>query len=70
MVDIVGTKINIGDIVVAPFGKDYAQLCEVVKVNNVLITVKVIKSGNMFKKHGDSVVVVDFITNKLNALGL
>ena len=68
--DIIGNPINVGDTVVAPFGKDFAQVCEVIKIMNKTVKVKAIKTNREANKHMDSIVVIDSISMKLDALEL
>jgi hypothetical protein len=74
--DILGKIVNVGDVVVAPFGKDFSRKCEVVSLRpkTCLLTI-VDEKGNRtdtteIAKHYDSLVIVDSITQKLEKLGL
>jgi len=73
--DIMGANINVGDIVVAPFGKNFSKVCEVVKLRPKTSLVVPIDQygkhdGRPISRHLDCLVVVNSITNKLEALGL
>jgi len=72
--DIMGNKINIGDIVVAPHGKDHSIVGEVVDITSKMCklspVVGYISVSKIVSRHHDSVVVVNSITNKLDSLGL
>ena len=74
--DITGKELNIGDIIVAPFGKSLSGVCEVIKVRAktclVVVTDSPSKSliGKEFSKHSDSIVIINSISNKLDELGL
>ena len=72
--DITGANINVGDIVVAPFGKDFCKICEVIKIRpKTCLVVPVdatgIHCGNKISKHTDAIVVINSVTNKLDLLG-
>jgi len=73
--DIVGNNINVGDTVVAPFGKTLSAVCEVKSIRAktclVVITNCLNKGmiGQEYSKHSDSIVVINSVSNKLDALG-
>ncbi len=72
--DMVGANINVGDLVVAPFGKNYSRICEVIKIRPKTCLLKIVDqhgnpTGNEVSKNTDSIVVVNSINNKLEQLG-
>jgi hypothetical protein len=74
MVDILNNVINVGDVVAAPFGKDYLKKCVVISLRPKTCLLKMIDDKGVMvglesSKHYDSLVIIDSITQKLEKLG-